>query len=162
MLQSHKRSIKPFSADFWDDFVQLKSFSRIFQSTESQFKNSYQFRLRTSRNCSSPEDDFRQLVSSDHLFRFTKMTFRHHQITEDDFPGPSWFRLSWDGIGQAPVSHLPWFDDAGRWLNGACPILACRKPELARPRHVIFCDLVTPEDDKPELLKPSYKICKIL
>ncbi len=24
----------------------------------------------------SPEDDFRQLVSSDHLFRFSKMTYR--------------------------------------------------------------------------------------
>ncbi len=38
----------------------------------------------------------------------------------------------------------------------------CRKPELARPRHLIFCDLVTPEDDMPELLKPSYRIGKIL
>jgi hypothetical protein len=36
----------------------------------------------------------------------------------------------------------------------------CRKPELTRPWQVIFCDLVTPEDDKPELLKPSYWIAK--
>ncbi len=31
---------------------------------------------RTSRNRSFPENDFRQLVSSDPLFRFSKMTFR--------------------------------------------------------------------------------------
>jgi hypothetical protein len=36
---------------------------------------------RTSLNHSSPEDDFRQLVSSDPLFRFSKMTFRRQQIT---------------------------------------------------------------------------------
>jgi hypothetical protein len=37
----------------------------------------------------------------------------------------------------------------------ACPIPACRKPELAKPLYVIFCVLVTLEDDKPESLKPS-------
>jgi hypothetical protein len=37
-------------------------------------------------------------------------------------------------------------------------IPACRKTELARPRHVIFCDMVTPGDDKSELLMPSYRL----
>jgi hypothetical protein len=64
------------------------------------------------------------------------------------------------GIGQAPVSHLPWFGDAGRWLAGACPIPAGRKQKLTRPWQVIFCDLVTLKDDKSELLKPSYWIAK--
>jgi len=36
-------------------------------------------------------------------------------------------------IGQAPVSHLPWFEDAVRWLSGVWPIPACRKLELVRP-----------------------------
>jgi hypothetical protein len=72
-----------------DYMKHLLSYANTVQSPESQFKNSYQIRLRTSRNRLSPEDDFRQLVSSDDLFRFTMMTFRHHQITEDDFPGPS-------------------------------------------------------------------------
>jgi hypothetical protein len=47
---------------------------------------------RTSWNHSSPEDDFRQLVSSDPFFRFSKMTFRRQQITgvvdSGDKPNP--------------------------------------------------------------------------
>ncbi len=90
MIQSHERSIKPFSfqrlKDFWDNFVRPKSLSRNFQSPENQFKNSYQFGLSTSWNWSSPEDDFRQLVSSDplsdlsrwlsRLTKSRKMTYR--------------------------------------------------------------------------------------
>jgi hypothetical protein len=57
--------------------------------------------------------------------------------------------LSQAGIRQDPVSHLPWFGVAGRWLTGAWPIPACRKPESAKPWQVIFRDLVTPEDDLP-------------
>ena len=56
--------------DFWDGFVQSKGLTDIFQSQESQFKNSYQFRLTTSRNYSSPEDGFRLLVSSNPHLRF--------------------------------------------------------------------------------------------
>jgi hypothetical protein len=56
----------------------------IFHFPESQYKNSYQFRLMTSRNRLSPEDDFRQLVSSNRMLRFSKLTLRRHQITEDD------------------------------------------------------------------------------
>ena len=138
MIQSHERSIKSFQRlkYFWDDFVPLKSFSGIFQSTESQFKNSYQFRLRTSRNHSSPEDDFRQLVSSDPLFRFSKMTFRHHQIR-------------WLSVAKPiPACHKPELTrprkvtSVIRWrrkmTSRACSIPAWRKPELARPRQVIL------------------------
>jgi hypothetical protein len=42
----------------------------------------------------SPEDDFRQLASSNPLFRFGKMTFRRHLITGDDLLGPGQFRLT--------------------------------------------------------------------
>jgi hypothetical protein len=44
-------------------------------------------------DCLSPEDDFKQLVSSKPLSRFSKMTFWRHQIMEDDLPGPGQFRL---------------------------------------------------------------------
>ena len=53
-------------------------FPRFFQSPEDDLPGPDQFRLTTSRNRLSPEDGFRQLVSSDHLFRFTRMTFRQH------------------------------------------------------------------------------------
>jgi len=42
MMQSHKRNIKP------DGFVQSKWLAGVFHSPESQFKNSYQFRLLTA------------------------------------------------------------------------------------------------------------------
>ncbi len=123
MIQTHEMSIKPFSPrlkDLWDDFVQPKPISAIFQSPEDDLPAPGQFRLTTRRDRLSPEDDFRQLVSSNPLFRFTKMTFWHHQIAEDDSPGPGRFRLvvsqNWLGPGKSssvillfPVSHLPQF-----------------------------------------------------
>jgi hypothetical protein len=79
-------------------------FSGFFSPQKLNLKNSPQFQLRTSRNRSSLEDDFRHLVSSD-LFRFSKMTFRHHQIVEDALPGPRQFRLiisrNWPGPGKS-------------------------------------------------------------
>ncbi len=115
----------------------LSNQSHFFQSPESQFKNSYQFRLRTSQNHSSPEDDLRQLVSLDPPFRFSKMTFRHHQVPEDDFPGPSPFRLvisrNWPGPGKS--SSVIWWHR--KMTYGAWPIPACRKPEFATPPSVI-------------------------
>jgi len=65
----------------------------IFLSTESQFKNSYQF--RTSRNPLSPEDDFRQLVSEILISDLGIVDFQRHQITEDDLPGLLNSGLSW-------------------------------------------------------------------
>ena len=62
--------------DFWDDFVQPKSLSAIFQSPEDDLPGPGQFRLTTSRNRLSPEDDFRQLASSNPFCRFSKMTYR--------------------------------------------------------------------------------------
>jgi hypothetical protein len=55
------------------------------------------------------------------------------RIPEDDLPGLADSGLRQAGIGQAPVSHLPRFVDAVRWLTGAWPNPACRKPESARP-----------------------------
>ncbi len=37
------------------------------------------------------------------------------------------------GICQAPLSHLPVSTNHGRWLTGAWPITACRKPEQLGP-----------------------------
>ena len=65
--------------DFWDDFVQPKSLSAIFQSPEDDLPESGRFRLTTSRN-----------------------------------------RLTTSRNRPAPVSHLPRFVDAVRWLTGAC------------------------------------------
>jgi hypothetical protein len=53
-----------------------KSLSAIFQFPEDDLPGPGQFRLMTSRNHLSPEDDFRQLVSSNPFFRLSKMTFR--------------------------------------------------------------------------------------
>jgi hypothetical protein len=50
-------------------FCSIKVTYRAFQSPESQFKNSYHFRLTTSWNRSFPEDSFRPLVYQ-FLFRF--------------------------------------------------------------------------------------------
>ncbi len=53
-------------------------FTDVFQSPESQFNNSiYPFQPTTSRNCSSPEDGFRLLVSSNYID--TKAKCRHLQ-----------------------------------------------------------------------------------
>jgi hypothetical protein len=56
------------------------------------------------------------------------------------------------GIGQAAVSHLSASPNRGGLLTGAWPIPAYDKPESARPRKVIFRDLVMPESHlgKPE------------
>jgi hypothetical protein len=65
MIQSHERNIKPVGlTDSWDGFVQSNWLTGIFQTPEGKFYNSYQFRLTTSRNCSSLEDGFRLLVVS--------------------------------------------------------------------------------------------------
>ncbi len=86
---------------FWDDFVQAKSLSVIFQSWESKLKKLHQFWLKTSPNCSSLEDDFKQLVSWNPLFRYTKLTFWRHQITERYLSWPCQFQLavSWNWPG---------------------------------------------------------------
>ncbi len=96
------------------------SISRISEMTLRDFSVprrwlTGQFRLMTSRNGLSPEDDYRQLVSLKPLFRFSKMAFRRHQITEDDLPGSGWFRLvvsrNWlaSVISLFPKRHIPGF-----------------------------------------------------
>jgi hypothetical protein len=70
--------------DFCDGSVQSQL---LFQFPESQFKNSYQFRLTTSWNRLSPEDGFRLLVSSNPLLRFSILTCQWRQIMVTDVPG---------------------------------------------------------------------------
>jgi hypothetical protein len=93
---------------FWDDFVQAKSLSVIFQSWESKLKKLHQFWLKTSPNCSSLEDDFKQLVSWNPLFRYTKLTFWRHQITDRYLSWPCQFQLavSWNWPGPSKSSSV--------------------------------------------------------
>ncbi len=88
----------------------MPSFLGFFSPQKVNLKIPHQFQLRTIRNRLSLEDYFRQLVSSDPLFRFSKMTFQHHQITEDDFPEPSRFRLviNRNSPGPGKSSSMNW------------------------------------------------------
>ncbi len=107
MIQSHERNRKPFSAakDFWDGFVQSKGLADIFQSLESQLKNSYQFRLTTSRSYSSPEDGLKLLVSSNPLLRFL-LVINWDLVLGKSSSGFGHSRSS--GIWPFSVSHLSW------------------------------------------------------
>ncbi len=90
-----------------------------FQSSESQFKNSYQFRLTTSWNRLSPEDGFRLLVSSNSFLRFLlvvrqalaylgKSASRIWPFSVSHLPGLGRF-LNWlYGDWKTPVSHFDW------------------------------------------------------
>ncbi len=89
MIKSHERSIKPFTVDFWDGFVQSKWLTSIFQSTESQFKNQANLRrwLTSTKNGQIPEDDLPRMAKS------RKMTYR-------DGPHP--------GLRQAGIWWIWW------------------------------------------------------
>jgi len=129
---------------------QPKSLSAIFQSPESQLKNSYRFRLTTSRNRSSPEDDFRKLVSSNPLFRYRKLTFRCHQIMEDDLPGPGQFQtigLS-GGLSNEPIWKCACGSCLPSWAGGNPMSYYVQITTVA----VLF-------SQSP---KPSHGICKIV
>ncbi len=62
MIQSHERNINPFNAaeGFMECLCLVKANYQYFF---------FQLRLTTSRNCSSPEDVFRLLISSTPLLR---------------------------------------------------------------------------------------------
>ncbi len=62
--------------DFWDDFVQPKSLSAIFQSPEDDLPESGRFQLTTSRNRQAP------------VSHLTASTNRGRWLT-----GAGWFRL---------------------------------------------------------------------
>ncbi len=96
-----------------------------------------QFRLSTSLNCLSLEDDFRQLVSSNPLFRFSKMTFRCHLITDDDLPGPGWLRLviSRNWLGPSKSSSGDW--KITEWDKVVSEILKLLKMVLCSSREII-------------------------
>ncbi len=103
--------------DFWDGFVQSKRLTGVFQSPESQFKNSYQFLLVASRNRSSPGEGFRLLVSSNPLLRFRLVVSRDLAILNKSSSAIWPFSLSHvlglgrflnrlSGDWKTPISHF--------------------------------------------------------
>jgi hypothetical protein len=58
MIQSHERNIKQFSAAYWDDFVQPKSLSAIFQSPEDDLWGLDNSDLKEAGIALSLEGDF--------------------------------------------------------------------------------------------------------
>ncbi len=103
--------------DFYDDFVQPKSLSAIFLDFGKSSCISYKMTNDSHRILSSP------------------------RIPEDDLPGPGRFWLTTSRNRTGPDKSSPAICDAIRWLTGAWLIPACRKPESARFRLVIFREL---------------------
>ena len=72
--------------DFWDDFVQPKSLSAIFQSPEDDLPESGRFRLTTSRNRPGPgKSSYGVNKSREMTYRGLVDTGLSRKIAESDF-----------------------------------------------------------------------------
>ncbi len=108
MIHPQERSLNHFQRlkDFWDDFVQPNSLSGFFCPRKVTFKIPINSGLGQA-GIASP-----QKMSGFIRCSFqSKMTFRRHQIPEDDLTWPGPFRLFksriWPGPGQS--SSVIWW-----------------------------------------------------